>query len=456
MTGSLDPTIFHDYDIRGIYPSQLSPEVFTILGKAIATYLKVSAIAVGYDCRQSSPILFEALTDGIREMGVDVVNLGQISTEIHYFASGKYGYPANVIVSASHNPPQYNGLKIVTKGVVPLSGEFGLPQIKALAISQNFAKSSKKGNITEESVIDNWISHALSFVDISKLNSLKVVVDAGNGMGGISWIRLIDKLPVKIVPLFFEPDGTFPNHLPDPSVEENLKTLKQTIVANKADVGFAIDGDADRLFVFDEKGNMLSGTITTALLAQMLLTKRGPAHVLYNAVCGKIVPETIQKYGGTPVRVRVGHSFIKRAMKDYKAIFAGEHSGHFYFDQNFNADSSLIAGLCVLSYLSEKNITVSQLAKSYQKYVASGEINFKIKDSAGAIETVAKRFNDATSCDTIDGLSLFFPSYWFNLRASKTEPLLRLNLEADDEKIMKEKLKEVSDVINSMGANRYV
>lgn len=454
MSIKIDPTIFRDYDIRGVYPSQISEPVFEVIGKALATYLKVPNIAVGHDCRQSSPALFEALTGGIRSMGTDVVNLGQISTEIHYFASGKFKYPANVIVSASHNPPQYNGLKIVTEGVVPLSGEYGLPQIKSLSISQNFAPSKRKGDISEASVIDEWISHALTFIDPSKFIPLKVVVDGGNGMGGISWVRMIDKIPVKFIAMNFEPDGTFPNHLPDPSRMENLKSLKEKIISEKAAVGFAIDGDADRLFVMDEKGNLLSGTTTTAILADMLLAKRGPSPVLYNAVCGRIVGETIRKYGGTPVRVRVGHSFIKRAMKDYKAIFAGEHSGHYYFDKNFNADSSLIAGLLILQYVSAKNLPVSEIAKEYQKYESSGEINFRLAETSSAIEAVAGRFKDAQSSDRIDGLSVFYPTYWFNLRSSKTEPLLRLNLEADNQMLLSEKLREVSDVIMSLGGER--
>jgi phosphomannomutase len=354
-------------------------------------------------------------------------------------------------VSASHNPPQYNGLKIVTAGVVPLSGEYGLPQIKSLAQRGAFTKALKPATMKNESVIDEWITHALSFVDVKNLKPLTVVVDAGNGMAGISWIRVIEKLPVKIIPMFFEPDGTFPNHLPDPLNEQNLTSLKKKIIEEKADLGFAMDGDADRLFVLDETACLLSGTITTALLADLIVSRRGKAPVLYNAVCGKIVPETIEKHGGIPVRVRVGHSFIKRAMKDYHAVFAGEHSGHFYFDKNFNADSSLIAGLLFLEYLSQKNVPLSQLVSEFAKYKASGEINFKVDDTNRVIDAIANRFSDAAGQDHLDGLSVWNPNFWFNLRASKTEPLLRLNLEADNDTVMKQKLQEVTGVLISLG-----
>ena len=450
----LDPTIFRDYDIRGIYPKQLNEEVFYVLGRALAQYLKVSEIAVGYDCRLSSASLFKALTSGIRHQGVNVTDLGNISTEMHYFASGKYQFPANVIISASHNPPQYNGLKIVVKGVVPLHGGFGLPEIKKLAEQQDFHPFSPEGKIRKMDIMPQWITHALTFIASHKLKPLKVVVDAGNGMGGISWDNLIGKLPVKIIPLYFAPDGHFPHHLPDPLHEENLAALKLAIAKHEADLGFAIDGDADRLFVVDETGKTLSGTTTCAILASAMLQKYGPAPVLYNVVCGRIVPETVKSLKGTSIRVRVGHSFIKEAMKKHHALFGGEHSGHFYFRDNYFAESSLITGLIILEYLSQRGKPLSSVVTGFDKYRQSGEINFFVKDKARIEKNVGKEFKDADSFDHLDGLSVFYPAWWFNLRASKTEPYVRLNIEADEELILKTNKERLEKLIYHLGGKK--
>lgn len=454
MKTVIDPSIFRDYDIRGTYPDQINEDTFYILGKAISDYLSIKKIAVGYDARLSSPSLFGALTKGIMEQGTDVVNLGLISTEIHYFASGKYNFDANVIISASHNPANYNGLKIVTRGVVPLHGSFGLPEIKELSIEQKFTPSGKIGSMAEMSVLDEWIKHALSFINTANLRPLKVVVDAGNGMGGISWAKLSGKIPEKIIPLYFEPDGNFPHHLPDPLKAENLADLQKEILAKSADLGIALDGDADRIFLLDEKGEAVSGTITTAILAEALLKKYGPNPVLYNAVCGRIVPETIKRLGGSPIRVRVGHSFIKEYMKKTGALFAGEHSGHYYFKDNFCADSSLIAGLIILEYLSEKNVPFSELVEVYDKYPQSGEINFQVKSGEKLVSTLESNFPDALSTDKIDGLSVWYPTWWFNLRASKTEPYVRLNVEADDKEILQQQKTKLEALVVSLGGKK--
>lgn len=454
MNQFLNPKIFKDYDIRGTYPDQINEKTYHLLGRAIASFFRVDEIAVGFDTRLSSPSLFRALTDGILEQGTDVVNLGLISTEIHYFASGRYQFPVNIIISASHNPANYNGLKIVTKGVVPLHGSFGLPEIKELALTGVFPASQKSGKMRQISLLSAWIDHALSFVNIPSLSKLTLVVDAGNGMGGLSWKELIGKLPVKIVPLYFEPDGRFPHHLPDPIKKENLIDLQEAIAANYADLGFAIDGDADRLFVVDEKGRAVSGTITTAILAQALLEKNGPAVILYNAVCGRIVPETVKKLDGQSIRVRVGHSFIKETMKKNQALFAGEHSGHYYFRDNFYAESSLITGLILLEYLSKKKQPFSQIVDSFNLYPESGEINFRVQDAVKTLSTFPQKFTDALSKDQLDGLSVWYKSWWFNLRASKTEPLLRLNVEANDEGTLKEKTDFVEKLLISAGGEK--
>lgn len=454
MKTSIDSSIFRDYDIRGTYPDQINEDTFYILGRAIALYLGVSEIAVGHDMRLSSPSLFQALTAGIMDQGTDVVNLGLISTEIHYFASGKYNFPANIIISASHNPANYNGLKIVTRGVVPLHGSFGLPEIKKLALEQNFPDSTKKGITTRKSTMDEWITHALSFIKIEKLVQVKVVVDSGNGMGSVSWEKLIGKIPVEIIPLYFEPDGNFPHHLPDPLKEENLVDIKKVIIDKRADLGIALDGDADRIFFLDEKGKTVSGTVATSLLAEAVLTKFGPNPVLYNTVCGRAVPETVKRLGGNPIRVRVGHSFIKERMKKENALFAGEHSGHFYFRDNFYADSSLIAGLLILEYLSEQKVPFSQVLSKYDKYPQSGEINYQVNSTDKILTSLETCFPDALSIDKIDGLSVWYPTWWFSLRSSKTEPYVRLNVEADNKEILEEQLNRLEAQIVSLGGKK--
>lgn len=447
MKVQINPSIFRDYDIRGIYPVEVNEESYYIIARSLAQYLKVSEIAVGRDCRSSSEKLHEAFVNGLVDSGVNVVDLGLISTEIHNFASGKYGFAANVIVSASHNPPQYNGLKILTAGVVAIHGGKGLPQIRDLALKQKFTQASKKGKVKKLSVIDDWITHALTFINKENLRKLKVVVDSGNGMGGISWSEIAKKLPIEIIPLYFEPDGRFPNHLPDPLDHKNLKDLMSKIRQEKADIGIAIDGDADRLFALDERGRVISGTLTSAVISDYLLQKSGPSPILYNAVCGKIVAEVIRKRGGIPIRVRVGHSFIKEAMKKHKALFAGEHSGHFYFRDNYYADSSLITGLILIQLLSEKNRPLSQIVAEFDKYYSSGEINFKIKEVPPILEKIERHYSDAISIDHLDGLSVWYQNWWFNLRVSKTEPLMRLNLEADTKELLHDKIKEVSDFL---------
>ncbi len=447
MKVQVNPSIFRDYDIRGIYPTEVNERSYYIIARALAQYLKVSEIALGYDCRTSSNKLHEAFVNGLVDSGVNVVDLGLISTEIHNFASGKYKFSANVIVSASHNPPEYNGLKILTAGVAAIHGGRGLPQIKELVLIQKFPAAKIKGTVRSLSIIMEWIDHALTFIDRDNLRKLKIVVDAGNGMGGISWLEISKKLPIDIIPLYFEPDGRFPNHLPDPLNHNNLRDLISKIKEEKADLGLAIDGDADRLFVLDEEGRAISGTITSAIISDYLLQKFGASTILYNAVCGKIVGETINKQGGKPIRVRVGHSFIKEAMKKNDALFAGEHSGHFYFKENYYADSSLIAGLIIIQLLSENNKPFSQIVAEFDKYFSSGEINFKTKNVSKVLKESEEHFSDAVSIDHLDGLSVWYNDWWFNMRASKTEPLLRLNLEADTKELLRDKIKEVSDFI---------
>lgn len=446
-------SIFRDYDIRGIYPGEVNEDTFLIIGRALADFFKADTIAVGRDTRLSSPSLQRALIEGITSQGVNIVDLGLISTEINYFSSGFNKFPANVIVSASHNPPNYNGLKIVKKGVIPLSGSYGLPEVKELALNQQFKLADVKGKIASMNILDDWIKHVLSFINPQKLKPMKVVIDAANGMGGISWQELIKHLPIKIIPLYFEPDGNFPNHLADPLEPRNLEDLQKAIRVNSADFGFAIDGDADRLFIVDDKSNLVSGSVTTALLSEHLLEKHGPAKILFSVTCGKIVAETILKHGGIPIKTRVGHSFIKNEMRVRNGLFAGEHSGHFYFRDNFTADSSTIAGLLFLEFMSLKSEPLSAVRSEYDKYPSSGEINFYVDDSQKIIDNLISIL-DPSKTDNLDGVTFEFDKWWFNIRLSKTEPLLRLNIEADNQKLLTEKYNIIEAEILAQGGKK--
>lgn len=449
----LDPKIFHDYDIRGVYPQEINEDVYQSIGKALAVYIGESPIAVGQDMRLSSPVLSQALIKGITGSGIDVIELGLISTEMLYFACGKYNYPLSCIVSASHNPPQYNGLKMVKEGMIALNGTYGFPQIKKILQKGSLPANGKTAAVSKRNILSDWITHLLSFIDIKALKPLKVVIDAGNGMAGITWKELMAKVPITIIPLYFKPDGSFPHHIPNPLEETNLTDIKKKIAEEKADCGFAFDGDADRFFILDEKSRVLSGTVTTAILASHLLQKEGPSTILFNAICGRIVPQTIKEYGGEPKRVRVGHSYIKQYMKEYDALFAGEHSGHYYFRKNHYADSSAIAALLFLEYVSKLGKKVSQIHREFDVYPQSGELNFLLPGIEKAIQTIRSHYSKtAKSTDEVDGLSVWFSDWWFNIRGSKTEPLLRLNIEADNREVLDQKKKELVDKLESLGA----
>lgn len=446
---------FHDYDIRGIYPTEINEDFFYVLGRALATYIGVGPIAVGHDMRLSSPALYKSLIDGITTQGIDVVALGQISTEMHYFASGKYGFAANIVVSASHNPPEFNGAKIVKANVVPLHGSYGLNDLKSLMEKNEFADVEKKGSVSEKNIFAEWVSHALAFIDQNALTPMKVVVDAGNGMGGPAWAELIKRLPmITFIPLYLDPDGTFPHHLADPLKDENVADLKQFILDNKADFGIALDGDADRVFFFDEHGDKLSGTVTTAILADHFLQQKNDSTILYGAICGRVIPEIVAKAGGTAIRTRVGHSFIKEKMKETKAVFAGEHSGHFYFGSNYNADSSLIAGLIMMQIISRQKKSLSTIARCYDIYPSLGEHNFVANDIPSILaELKTKYISNVTTVDELDGLSFWYEDHWFNVRASKTEPLLRLNVEANTHEILDKVSTDLIGFMQSHGAS---
>ncbi len=444
----IDESIFKAYDIRGTYPDQLDEEVAYKIGRALVEYLKPTKIAVGRDMRLSSPDLCEALISGIVESEAEVVDIGLVSTDCLYFAVGKYGYDAGVMITASHNPPQYNGFKLCKKEAVPLSGESGIDQIKNLVVENKFSVPLKIGRIERIDLDDAFVNHLLSFVDQRKIKPFKIVMDAGNGMAGKIIPKLFSNLSCRVVPMFFELDGSFPNHLASPIEPQNIAPLRERVLKENADLGAAFDGDADRVFLVDEKANPLGGDMVTALVAKNLLKKEKGATILYNLICSKAVPEVIEREGGKPIRTRVGHALIKPLMKEYNAVFGGEHSGHFYFRNNWFADSGLIALLVCLELVSEENQPLSALIKSIDPYFRSGEINSRVENIPRMLEEIEKHYSQG-KVDHLDGLTIDFGDWWFNIRPSNTEPLLRLNIEAQSRETLERTKEELLSLIRS-------
>ncbi len=438
MADSVDSTIisslFKAYDVRGIVPSQLTPETAYRIGRGLVTYLGVKEVAVGRDMRVSGELLAGALIDGIRDQGATVSDFGLLSTDALYFAVGKFGFPAGVMITASHNPPQYNGFKICREEARALSMEEGIGQIRDLVIANEFAEPEKRGDLVQREAIDAYAEHVLGLIDTSKIKPLKIAIDAGNGMAGATVPRVFRDLPCEIIPMYFELDGTFPNHLANPILPENVADLQKMVIERGCDLGVAFDGDADRMFVIDEKGQAVGGDMVTAIVAVALLKQHPGAAICYNLICSKSVPETILANGGCPVRTPVGHSLIKKIMRDQDAIFGGEHSGHFYFRDNWYADSGLLAMLTTLVLLSEADQPLSEVLAPIDTRFRSGEINTTVKDAKAIMADVESAFGKlGAEIDHLDGVTVQFPDRWFSLRASNTEPLLRLNVEADDE-----------------------
>lgn len=443
-----DTSIFKAYDIRGTYPDQLNAEIAYAVGNALAGYLRPTSIAIGRDMRESSDELFNALSQGIIDAGVDAVDLGSISTDALYFAVGKYGFDGGVMITASHNPKQYNGFKICKKMALPLSSKEGLDKIQEMIENDEQTKSPSRGSIARKEILEDYAEHCLSFIDISKIKPFKVVVDAGNGMAGTTLPPVFEKLPLDITPLYFEPDGSFPNHPASPIEIENLVDLQKKIAEVGADFGVAFDGDADRMFLVDKDGRQVGGDMATAMVSNNLLDKYPGETILYNIICSKAVPELVEKKGGTAVQTRVGHAFIKPLMKKHNAVFGGEHSGHFYFRDFWFADSGLVAFLVCLELLSQSDQRLDELINAINPYFRSGEINSKVDSRRQAIEKVSEAFINGEQ-NRIDGLTVIYPDFWFNLRPSNTEPLIRLNVEADSQKILDTRTKEILDIVRS-------
>lgn len=455
---TIDPSIFRDYDIRGVVPEQLDEAGFARIMQALIKIYQPKTVQIGRDMRTTSPAFHKAAVDTFLAAGVNVVDLGLIATDMLYYAAGTHDADLAMIISASHNPPQYNGMKLVKKGAIAVSGDSGIYDIRDLAVSSEnlLVTATTPGTLTSRDIMADWVAHVLKFIDVSAMKPLKVVIDAGNGMAGHFMPPFLKHLPWITTNLYFDLDGTFPNHVPSPIEEKNMQATITTVLEQHSDLGMAFDGDGDRVFLVDEEGIILSGTIMTAIIAENLLQKSPNQAILYNAIVGRVVPEVVNEHGGKPIRVRVGHTLIKEAMRASNGLFCGEHSGHYFFRDNFFADSAIIAVLLVLELMSKKNMSLSQLRKQYDKYPASREINFKVPDKKTTMEQIEAKFKPtAQSTDWLDGVSVWYPNYWFNVRPSNTEPLLRLNIEADTQELVAQVTQEMVATIESLGGQKH-
>jgi len=429
--------IFKAYDIRGIVPDELDEQVAESVGAAFARLTGARSVVTVHDMRTSSAPLAEAFGRGAAAQGVDVVEGGLGSTDMLYYASGALGMPG-AMITASHNPAKYNGIKLCREGARPVGADTGLTQLRDMSSAGVPAAGGPAGTITRRDLLSGYADHLKTLVDLSAIRPLTVAVDAGNGMAGHTVPRVFDGLPITLVPLYFELDGTFPNHEANPIDPENLRDLQREVLESGADIGLAFDGDADRCFVVDERGHIVSPSVLTALIAVRELAREPGGTVIHNLITSQAVPEIIAERGGSAVRTRVGHSFIKARMAETNAVFGGEHSGHFYFRDFWFADSGMLAALHVLAALGTQDAPLSELLAGYARYVASGEINSEVADQAAVTAQVRAEFTGRPEigADELDGLTITGDGWWFNLRPSNTEPLLRLNLEAADEATM--------------------
>ena len=449
MATSVDPGIFKSYDVRGIYPAELNDDVAYGIGRCFAAMLGAKQIAVGRDMRPSGQKLFDALARGATESGADVVDIGLVSTDALYFAVGKFGLDGGVMITASHNPAQYNGMKFTRSQAQAISLDTGLADIRDRLVAGDLPpKAARAGVVTRRNVLDDFAEHCLSFVDRTKIKPLKIAIDAGNGMAGETVPHVFKQLGCEVIPLYFELDGNFPNHPASPIEPENMVDVQAAVIKHGCDLGVAFDGDADRMFVVDEKGSLIDGSTVTALVALNTLKKYPGARILYNVICSRSVPELIEKAGGIPIRSKVGHSIIKGVMRERDVVFGGEHSGHFYFRDNWYADSGMIAFLQCLELFSEANRPVSETIAPIDTRFRSGEINSVVEDIPAKLRQIQERYRDA-EIDLLDGVTLSYPSWWMNVRPSNTEPLLRLNVEGDTQELMERHRDEALSLIRS-------
>jgi phosphomannomutase len=448
------PDIFKAYDIRGLVDGELSADFSFAVGLAFSRFLELQrepgTVVIGEDMRASSPELAEAFAAGVTANGMDVIRIGLASTDMLYFAAGLKNLPG-AMFTASHNPAAYNGIKLCLSGARPVGRETGLVVIEKFVRDGIPLVMRPAGKETSENLLAEYADYLHKLVPIHSTRKLKIVIDAGNGMGGYTAPAIFERLNAQIIPLYFELDGNFPNHEANPIDPKNLTDLQAAVLKNGADIGLAFDGDADRCFLVDEKGSIVDPSLLTTLIATRELAKHPGSTIIYNLISSRAVAEIVTELGGKPIRSRVGHSYIKALMAETGAIFGGEHSGHFYFKDFWRADSGALAALHALAALSQSEQTLSELLSPFQRYVASGEINSKVSDSQSVIGKIKEIFlaTDGFEIDELDGLTVAAPTWWFNLRASNTEPLLRLNIEAQSSDLLEDKRIELLALINS-------
>jgi phosphomannomutase len=442
--------IFKEYDIRGIVPTELTQEFVRRVGRAFVAQFGLTNIVIGRDMRTSGKDLFAALAEGATQQGADVTEIGLVSTDVLYFAVGKYGYDGGVMITASHNPANYNGLKFCLKDAVAVSLDTGLGAMRDRILAGTIPQSQRQGTLQHRDVLPGFADHCLSFVTKREIKPFKIAVDAANGMAGLTTPIVFRNLPCQIFPLYFELDGTFPNHPANPMDPANKRQLQQLVVEQHCDLGATFDGDADRLFLVDEKGGLVDAGIVTALIGLNTLAHAPGSKILYNLICSRCVPEAITKAGGIPVRSPVGHSLIKPIMRAQNIPFGGEHSGHYYFRENWFADSGMIALMHCLELLSHDGRTLSQLIAPLDTRFRSGEINTQVADAKLKMHEIEAHFApQGAAIDHLDGVTVSFSDWWLNVRPSNTEPLLRLNVEGDTKELMQEHRDEALRIINA-------
>ena len=447
--------IFKAYDIRGVYPEQLNKELAYRLGRAYALFIqgenpgKKFTFGVGWDMRSSSPELLQGLTAGLTDQGANVVRFGLVATPTFYFGVAKNGYDGGVMITASHNPKEYNGFKMVRSESRPISGDNGIEEIRELVIKNEFSAAEKGTTSDKNDIVVDQIQNDLTFIDLQKLKPFTIVADPANAMAALYVEEVMKHIPGKLIKMNFELDGTFPAHQADPLQDETLVELKKRVLAEKADLGLGLDGDGDRIFFIDNTGQTIPPEIVRGLIAQEFLKEHPGATICYDIRPGKITKDMIEAAGGVPVLTRVGHSFIKQVMLEHNAVFAGESSGHFFAKMEFGYfEVPVIVLLKLLQLMSEAGKPVSEIIAPYKKYHQSGEINSGVEDKQGKMKELAAKYEkDALSVSWMDGVTVEFPDFWFNVRASNTEPLLRLNLEATSRALCDEKTKEILGVI---------
>jgi phosphomannomutase len=444
----LDPKVFKAYDVRGIYPSQIDEEGASAIGRAYVEQFEPKRIAVGRDMRLSSPSMAKAAIEGAAVAGTDVVDIGLVGTEMLYAAVGYLELDGGIQVTASHNPKEYTGLKVVRRGAMPVGGDSGLLDIRDRAMSGARHRTGPEGTIQTEDVFPAYVDKVMSFIDVEAVEPRRVVIDAANGMGGVMLPPVLERLPIDAVRYFFEPDGTFPNHEPNPLLPENREFVIGKVLEDEAELGAAFDGDADRCFFIDDTGEFVPGDFVTALLAESMLEKNPGAKIIYDVRASWAVPEAIERTGGIPLVNRVGHAFIKQRMREEDAVFAGEVSGHYYFRDFYQADSGVVPFLLVLELVSKRGRPLSELLRPFrERYFLTGEINVPVADVAVKLQEIKERFGSEGKVSHLDGISIEAEDWHLNVRPSNTEPLLRLNLEALSPELMEYKRDEVLALI---------